>query len=176
MLNTSHDVGGFAGPVPDAELLVRWTQAGLLHPRFIMDSWKPGGVFNSPWLHPAATPAIRDAIRLRYQLMPYLCSLMHAAADAGEPVIQPTFRPFDTDPRCFEDCDELMLGPFLLAAPSSTPVTGNAASICRLVPRHGSTLRSANHRCSGEPIAYGMRRSGDWWRSEPVAVVPEPQA
>ena len=28
MLNTGHDVGGFSGPVPDAELLIRWTQAG----------------------------------------------------------------------------------------------------------------------------------------------------
>ena len=32
MYNTGHDIGGFAGPVPEAELLVRWTQAGLLHP------------------------------------------------------------------------------------------------------------------------------------------------
>ena len=27
MFNIGHDVGGFAGPVPDAELLVRWVQA-----------------------------------------------------------------------------------------------------------------------------------------------------
>ncbi len=121
MLNTGHDVGGFAGPAPDAELLVRWAQAGLLHPRFIMNSWKPDGVFNSPWLHETALPAIRDAIRLRYRLMPYLYSLLHAAVDQGTPMIQPTFLQFDDDPRCFEDCDELMLGPFLLAAPVVTP-------------------------------------------------------
>ena len=117
MLNTGHDVGGFAGPAPDAELLVRWAQAGLLHPRFIMNSWKAGGLYNSPWLHAEATGAVRRAIRLRLRLMPYIYSLMHAAADQGEPVIQPTFLPYDADPRCFEDCDELMLGPFLLAAP-----------------------------------------------------------
>ena len=117
MLNTGHDVGGFAGPVPDAELLVRWTQAGLLHPRFIMNSWKPHGVFNSPWLHPSATDVIRAAIHLRYRLIPYIYSLMHAAADRGEAPIQPTFLQFEHDPACFADCDDLMLGPFLLAAP-----------------------------------------------------------
>lgn len=123
LLNTGHDVGGFAGPAPDAELLVRWTQTGLLHPRFIMNSWKPGGVFNSPWLHPEATTAVRDAIRLRYRLMPYLYSLLHAAVDHGAPMIQPTFAAFDHDPRCFVDCDDLMLGPFLLAAPVVEPGT-----------------------------------------------------
>lgn len=121
LLNTGHDVGGFSGPVPDAELLVRWTQAGLLHPRFIMNSWKPDGVINSPWLHPEALPAIRRAIRLRYRLIPYLYSLMHAAAERGEPVIRPTFLQFEDDPGCVADCDELMLGPFLLAAPVVAP-------------------------------------------------------
>ncbi len=120
MVNTGHDVGGFSGPVPDAELLVRWTQAGLLHPRFIMNSWKPDGVYTSPWLHPEATPAIREAIRLRYRLMPYLYSLMHAAT-AGEAPLRPTFVAFPADERCLEDCDDLMLGPFLLAAPVVAP-------------------------------------------------------
>ena len=117
MYNVGHDIGGFAGPVPSAELLIRWTQTGVVHPRFIMNSWKPDGIYNSPWLHPDATDAIRAAIALRYRLIPYLYSLMHAASERGEPVIQPTFLAFDTDPACYTDCDELMLGPFLLAAP-----------------------------------------------------------
>ena len=120
MFNIGHDVGGFSGPIPDAELLVRWTQAGLLHPRFIMNSWKPDRVFTSPWLHPEATPAICKAIRLRYRLIPYLYSLMHAAAD-GEALLRPTFVAFPRDEACAEDGDELMLGPFLLAAPVVVP-------------------------------------------------------
>ena len=121
LYNTGHDVGGFAGPLPDAELLVRWTQAGAVHPRFIMNSWKPDGAYISPWLHPDALPAIREAIRLRYRLMPYLYSLMHHAADRHEPVIRPTFLQFPDDSGCIADCDELMLGPFLLAAPVVRP-------------------------------------------------------
>jgi alpha-glucosidase len=120
MSNIGHDIGGFSGPVPEAELLVRWTQAGVLHPRFLMNSWKPDGIYTSPWLHPEATPLIREAIRLRYRLMPYLYSLMHAAC-AGEGPLRPTFVAFPEDARCFDDCDDLMLGPFLLAAPVVTP-------------------------------------------------------
>ena len=40
--NTGHDVGGFAGPQPDPELLVRWVQNGVFHPRFTIHSWKHG--------------------------------------------------------------------------------------------------------------------------------------
>lgn len=121
LYNTGHDVGGFAGPVPDAELLTRWTQMGALHPRFIMNSWKPDGVINCPWLHAEALPAVREAIRLRYRLIPYLYSLMHAATALGEAVLRPTFLEFDADPRTAADCDEMMVGPFLLAAPVVEP-------------------------------------------------------
>jgi alpha-glucosidase len=81
-----------------------------------MNSWKPDGVFNSPWLYPEATPAIR----LRYRLMPYLYSLMHAATH-GQAVLRPTFVAFPEDELCAEDSDELMLGPFLLAATVVAP-------------------------------------------------------
>jgi alpha-glucosidase len=117
---TGHDVGGFSGPVPEAELLIRWTQAGVLHPRFLMNSWKSDGIYTSPWLHPEATPAVREAIRLRYRLMPYLYSLMHRGL-GGEAPLRPTFVDFPDDAKCFEDCDDLMFGPSLLAAPVIAP-------------------------------------------------------
>jgi alpha-glucosidase len=116
MFNTGHDVGGFFGPVPDAELLIRWTQSGAFSPRFIMNSWKEGGEVNTPWLHPGAIPIIRDWIRLRYRLMPYLYTLYWRAATCGEPMLRPTFYEFDRDARTFDDSDDFMLGPNLLVA------------------------------------------------------------
>ena len=70
LFNTGHDIGGFYGPVPDAELLVRWAQACCLLPRMIMHSWKADGSVNSPWLHAEATAPIRAAIGLRLRLLP----------------------------------------------------------------------------------------------------------
>lgn len=116
MFNTGHDVGGFAGPVPDPELLIRWTQSGVFSPRFIMNSWKAGGETNTPWLHREALPAIRDAIRLRYRLLPYLYSLYRDAAVHGVPMIRPLFYDFESDARAFDDTDEFMFGPNLLVA------------------------------------------------------------
>jgi alpha-glucosidase len=116
MFNTGHDVGGFSGPVPDPELLVRWVQNGLFSPRFIMNSWKAGGEVNTPWLHPEVLELIRAGIRFRYRLMPYLYTLFRRAAVLGEPVLRPLFYEFEDDPRAFTDCDEFMLGPYLLVA------------------------------------------------------------
>jgi alpha-glucosidase len=116
MFNTGHDVGGFFGPVPDPELLVRWTQNGVFSPRFIMNSWKAGGETNTPWLHLEALPAIREAIRFRYRLMPYLYTLYRRAAEFGEPILRPLFYDFEGDPRAYPDCDDFMFGPLLLVA------------------------------------------------------------
>ena len=121
MFNTGHDIGGFAGPVPDAELLVRWVQNGVFSPRFVMNSWKAGGETNSPWLHDEAIAPIRDAIRLRYRLLPYLYTLYQRAARHGEPWLRPTFYDFEQDPRTFDDCDDFMCGGHLLIASVVTP-------------------------------------------------------
>jgi hypothetical protein len=101
--------------------------------------------------HPEATPAIREAIRLRYRMMPYLYSLMHAAT-RGEAVLRPTFVAFPEDELCTED--SLMLGPFLLATPVVSPSERVRRSICRADPLGGSisgpkrSLREALRRRS----------------------------
>jgi alpha-glucosidase len=116
MFNTGHDVGGFNGPVPDPELLVRWVQNGVFSPRFIMNSWKPGGEVNTPWLHPETIEPIRAAIRFRYRLMPYMYTLFRRAHERGEPILRPLCFEFEDDPMAFADTDDFMLGPALLVA------------------------------------------------------------
>lgn len=116
LFNTGHDVGGFSGPVPDPELLLRWTQNGVFWPRFIMNSWKAGGEVNTPWLHPQVLAGIRDAIRLRYRLMPYLYTLYWRAATLGEPIVRPLFYEFDDDLQSYADRDDFMLGAQLMVA------------------------------------------------------------
>jgi alpha-glucosidase (family GH31 glycosyl hydrolase) len=77
-----HDIGGFEGPQPSPELLLRWIQLGIYSPRFAINCFKTdendntiGGVIE-PWMYPEITPLIRDTIKRRYELIPYLYSLM----------------------------------------------------------------------------------------------------
>jgi alpha-glucosidase len=117
LFNVGHDVGGFYGPLPDPELFVRWVQACCLNPRMVMNSWKEGGVSNLPWMHTEVTDSVREAIRLRYRLMPYLWQCFEQAHLLHRPIIRPTFFNFPDDPRCLEDSDEFMLGESLLVSP-----------------------------------------------------------
>ncbi len=117
MFNIGHDVGGFFGPIPEPELFLRWVQACALNPRMVMNSWKSDNRSNLPWMHESVTEAIREAIALRYRLMPYLWSCFEASCQNDVPIIRPCFYVFPTDNKCFEDCDDFMLGDDLLVAP-----------------------------------------------------------
>ncbi len=114
--NTGHDIGGFSGPAPGPELLVRWVQHGIFLPRFSIHSWNDDQTVNEPWMYPEVTPQIRDLIVLRYRLMPYLYDLVWRYHSALEPIIRPTYHDYPEDVRCLEENDDMLLGANLLVA------------------------------------------------------------
>lgn len=119
--NSGHDIGGFSGPAPDPELFVRFVQFGVFLPRFSIHSWNDDGTVNEPWMHPEATPCVRDLIKLRYRLIPQLYYLLWRYHRHYEPMLRPTFFDFPDDPRCWMENDEMMVGRALLAAPIVEP-------------------------------------------------------
>ena len=114
--NTGHDIGGFSGPKPDAELLLRWVQFGIFLPRFSIHSWNDDRTVNEPWMYPEITATIASLIKLRAKLTPYLYHLLWKSHSAYQPMIRPTFLDFPADPACLAENDEMMLGPDLLVA------------------------------------------------------------
>jgi alpha-glucosidase len=114
--NTGHDIGGFSGPAPSPELLLRWVQHGIFLPRFSIHSWNDDQTVNEPWMYPAITPQIRELIVLRYRLMPYLYDLVWRYHQHFEPIIRPTCYDFPHDPQCWEENDDMLLGAHLLSA------------------------------------------------------------
>ncbi|MFT6924883.1 MAG: alpha-glucosidase [Psychromonas sp.] len=116
IFNVGHDVGGFSGLRPEPELFVRWVQNGVMHPRFTIHSWNDDATVNEPWMYPEVTPMIRDAIILRYQLLPYLYNLLWKAHADNQPILRPTFLDHENDPHTFEESDDYLLGQDLLVA------------------------------------------------------------
>ena len=114
--NIGHDVGGFSGPRPEPELFVRWVQNGVFHPRFTIHSWNDDATVNEPWMFPEVTDLIRDAIRLRYRLLPYLYTCLWLAAEQSEPMLRPLFLDYGHDPQAWEDTEGFLLGRDLLVA------------------------------------------------------------
>ncbi|KAI7830303.1 glycosyl hydrolases family 31-domain-containing protein [Gamsiella multidivaricata] len=114
------DVGGFFGN-PDAELLVRWYQAGAFYPFFRahahLDSKR-----REPWLFGEPyTSQIREAVRTRYTYLPFWYTLFHETSVDGTPIIRPMFTEFPEDETVFAMDDQYMVGDALLVKPVTKP-------------------------------------------------------
>jgi alpha-glucosidase len=114
--NVGHDIGGFSGSAPDAELLLRWVQFGIFMPRFSIHSWNDDKSVNEPWMYPEITPYICDLIKFRYRLLPYLYDLLWRSHRYYAPIIRPTFHDFPDDEACYVENDDMLLGENLLVA------------------------------------------------------------
>lgn len=114
--NQGCDIGGFYGESPEAELFVRWIQNGIFQPRFSVHSVNTDNTVTEPWMYSECTEYIRDAIKFRYRLTPYLYSLMNRAHETGLPIMEPMCSAFQNDPACYEEGIDFMLGDSLLVA------------------------------------------------------------
>lgn len=112
----SCDIGGFMG-TPTKEMLVRWFQAGVFFP--IMRSHSNiGTTARFPFLWgDDGEAAMRKALDLRYQLLPYIYSLGHEAYSTGAPIMRPLVMEFPTDTTVANMTDEWLVGKGLLVAP-----------------------------------------------------------
>jgi alpha-glucosidase len=114
------DVGGFRGN-PDAELFVRWMQYGTLTP-FCRNHSELGNVDQYAWsFGPAVLEHAREAIRLRYRLLPYIGAAFVQASETGAPVQRPLVFDHQDDPVARDVDDQYLFGPDLLVAPVCTP-------------------------------------------------------
>lgn len=81
------DVGGFFGN-PEPELLVRWYQSGVFYPFFrahahIDTKRREPWLFGEPY-----TSHFREALRLRYQLLPAIYTTFHKSSVSGLPILR----------------------------------------------------------------------------------------
>lgn len=110
------DIGGFQG-TPAKETLVRWFQAGVFFP--IMRAHSDIGTtarFPFLWGEDGES-AMRKALNLRYQLLPYIYSLGHDAYTTGAPIMRPLVMEFPADTAVADMKDEWLEGKGVLAAP-----------------------------------------------------------
>ena len=114
------DVGGFFGNAT-GELFARWMQLGALTP-FCRGHSISGSERHEPWVFGAQIEAIcREYLDLRYRLLPYSYSLFWEASRRGTPVLRPPLYHFSDDPGTYQIHDQIMLGPWLMAAPIYHP-------------------------------------------------------
>jgi alpha-glucosidase len=114
------DIGGFEGDT-NAELFLRWMQYGTLTP-FCRNHSAIGWIDQYAWSWgEVVEDHVRDAIRLRYRLLPYLDAAFVISSETGAPVQRPLVYDHQHDHAARDLDDEYMLGPDLLVAPVLQP-------------------------------------------------------
>ncbi len=120
----AHDIGGFRGE-PNPELTARWTQFGALSAALRVHSTKDPRLDRRPWLNDDFTAnAIRKAYHLRSQLIPYIYSSVWQTHSTMIPLNRCMFIDYTDQKESFDNPQEFMFGDIILAAPISSPGTG----------------------------------------------------
>ena len=110
------DLGGFAGANLDDELYVRWLQYGVFNPIFrphAQEEVPSEPVFRSDW----AKKLAKQAIELRYQLLPYNYTLAFENSQTGKPLMRPLFFEEPENKNLYTKADGYLWGDSFLVYP-----------------------------------------------------------
>ena len=114
-LYSGADLCGFSSDTtPD--LALRWLEFGLLTP-LMRNHSAVGTRMQEYYRFPEVLPAVRNMIRLRYALLPYLYSEFMKAALESTSYFRPLAFDYPDDPDAREVEDQLLLGEGLMTAP-----------------------------------------------------------
>ncbi len=107
----------------DPELYARWMQLGVFSPVLRTHSAKEASLHKEPWhFGPPYGDAIFAAIRLRYQLAPYIYGAARHAYDTGLSLVRPMYYHWPEHEEAYAHPAQYMFGNDILVAPVTTPV------------------------------------------------------
>mmetsp|Transcript_34373 Transcript_34373/g.75764 ORF Transcript_34373/g.75764 Transcript_34373/m.75764 type:complete len:898 (+) Transcript_34373:22-2715(+) len=125
------DICGFNGNTNE-ELCARWIELGAFYPF----SRNHNSIYMVPqelYLWESVTEAAKNALRMRYQLLPYLYSLFYAAHSSGATVARALWFNYPSDPHTLSINTQFMLGSAVLVSPALTP---GATSVTAYFPQN----------------------------------------
>ena len=121
-----HDIGGhmFHNDVKetDPELYTRWLQYGVFTPIFKTHSTKDQRIVRYPWAFPDHMFHMRDAIRLRYDLVPYIYNASRENYDTGVAMCRPMYYDYPELDLAYTSAEQFMFGNDILATAVVQPV------------------------------------------------------
>lgn len=130
------DIGGFAG-VPTGELLVRWLQLAIFHPFYrihsmgnnvdgaaeaeadiVAEAERLNRLDQEPWAFGEESEELaKEAIELRYKLLPYIYTAFYQHAQDGLPLLRSLAFVDQEDSNTHKRENEFMFGDHLLISP-----------------------------------------------------------
>ena len=115
----SHDIGGHQRGIRNDECTVRWVQLGVFSPIFRLHSSSSRWMSKEPWRYRTESEvAIRDFMRLRHRLVPYIFSEQHSS---NLPLVQPLYWNFPSQESAYKFLTQYYFGSALVVAPVLHP-------------------------------------------------------
>lgn len=114
----SHDIGGHMRGYYDEDLALRWLQFGVFSPINRLHS--SCNAFNSkePWFYsPETCRLMKQYLRLRHGLLPYLYTMNVATHEEGLPLVQPLYYHYPNEEEAYEAKNQYFFGSELMVAP-----------------------------------------------------------
>ena len=118
-----HDLGGHLisdHPCNDPELFLRWIQFGVFTPIFRTHSQKSAELERRIWMFDNF-PLMRDAVKLRYALFPYIYTMARKTYDTGVSLCRPLYYEYPELEEAYANKGEYFFGDDILVSPVVTP-------------------------------------------------------
>ena len=128
----SHDIGGHLGDNIDPEMYTRWLQFGGFSPVMRTHSSKSGALNKEPWVFTEEyTNVIRQTVRQRYDMVPYIYAMARKGYDKGLALCRPLYYDWPEAPEAYDVKfrSQYMFGDDMLIAPVTKPMTDGFAEM-----------------------------------------------
>jgi alpha-glucosidase len=176
----SHDIGGHMPGEIDPELYTRWLQFGIFSPIVRTHTTKNPKAERRVWAYPDPYGAIMaDALRWRYELVPYIYTEARAGYDSGVGLCRPLYYEWPELDAAYRARDQYQFGRNMLVAPVLKPANpdNELAELTLWLPpgRWFDTARGCFER-GGRSIRRGYLASEIPMFVRPGTVIPGQRA
>lgn len=118
----SHDIGGHMQGYRDEEMTVRWVQLGIYSPILRLHSSNGEFFAKEPWRYgKEAELAMKEALRERHRMLPYLYAMNERSSRAGLPVVMPLYYEYPEEEQAYLQKNQFFFGDSLMVAPITSP-------------------------------------------------------
>lgn len=157
----SHDIGGHmhANSI-DPEMYVRWMQFGLFSPILRSHSTKNAGLNKEPWVFSyPVTRILRNIVKERYVLNPYIYTMARKTYDNALPLCRPMYYDYADCSQAYEMKNEYMFGDDMIVRPVTTPRDGAKATAEVWLPKGNDWYETASGKLikGGQTVRNGFQ-------------------